>query len=51
MFDLKGSIINRYVEEKDITKGSTLKDVNLINLKKKEIFCRFQRKDVARVMN
>ena len=34
VFDLKGSIINRKVDENHITAGCTLKDVNLLNLKK-----------------
>ena len=40
-FDLKGSIINRNVEKKQIKPGCTLKDVNLITEKKKNIFLRF----------
>ena len=40
VFDLKGSIINRIVEKQHITAGGTLKDVNLLDLKK-EHFLRF----------
>jgi hypothetical protein len=32
VFDLKGSEINREVHEKDITKGGTLKDMNMVKL-------------------
>jgi 1-phosphatidylinositol-4-phosphate 5-kinase len=31
IFDLKGSMINREVKQKDITPGGTLKDVNLLD--------------------
>ena len=41
VFDLKGSIINRIVESQHITAGGTLKDVNLLNLKKEQFFLRF----------
>ena len=41
VFDLKGSIINRVVERKDIKAGGTLKDVNLLDLKREQIFLRF----------
>lgn len=34
VFDLKGSMINREVPEKDITKGGTLKDQNLLKVTK-----------------
>jgi hypothetical protein len=36
VFDLKGSMINREVHEKDITPGGTLKDVNLLKICKEE---------------
>jgi len=41
VFDLKGSIINRIVESKHIKAGGTLKDVNLLDLKREKIFLRF----------
>ena len=50
VFDLKGSIINRKVEDHHITAGGTLKDVNLLDLKRKEIFLRFQRRDKVKIM-
>jgi len=40
-FDLKGSIINREVKKSEITKGGTLKDVNLQDLVKDEVFLLF----------
>jgi len=40
-FDLKGSIINREVKESEITPGSTLKDVNLLNITAEETFLLF----------
>ena len=50
IFDLKGSIINREVKPQDIRPGGTLKDVNLLNLKIENMFLRFQRKDMRRIM-
>lgn len=41
VFDLKGSIINRIVEKQHITAGGTLKDVNLLDLKRTDHFLRF----------
>jgi hypothetical protein len=40
-FDLKGSIINRSVRKSEITKGCTLKDVNLLDIVKDEVFLLF----------
>ena len=40
-YDLKGSIINRVVKKSEITKGGTLKDVNLLNIAKDEVFLLF----------
>jgi hypothetical protein len=48
IFDLKGSIINRVVDQKTVLEGSTMKDVNLLNLKKENCFLMFQEKDQRR---
>lgn len=40
-YDLKGSIINRVVKKSEITKGGTLKDENLLNIAKDEVFLLF----------
>jgi hypothetical protein len=46
-FDLKGSIINRktQVEGVKMMTKSTLKDVNLLNLQKSDVFLRFSKID------
>lgn len=49
-FDLKGSLINRVVEKRKITKGCTLKDQNLLDLVKDEVFLLFQYEDRKRMM-
>ena len=49
-FDLKGSIINREVKKSEITKGGTLKDVNLQKIVKDEVFLLFQYEDRKRMM-
>ena len=51
VFDLKGSIINRKVEDHHITPGGTLKDVNLLDLRRNNHFLRFQRRDKVRIMS
>jgi 1-phosphatidylinositol-4-phosphate 5-kinase len=50
VFDLKGSMINREVKEKDITPGGTLKDVNLLSICKDEQWLIMQKKDRHTVM-
>lgn len=50
VFDLKGSEINRNVKEEEINSTSTLKDLNLINLLKDDLFMLFQTQDRIHIM-
>ena len=50
VFDLKGSMINRDVKEKDITPGGTLKDQNLMRICKEEHWLLMQQKDRKNIM-
>lgn len=49
VFDLKGSMINRNVEEWS-SNSDTLKDVNLLELAKEKKYLNFQRKDMRDIM-
>ena len=51
MFDLKGSLINRESKmKKNHDPGATLKDVNLLEVKKKENILKFTPEDKAQIM-
>ena len=45
IFDLKGSFVHRFVEEKNLKNTSTLKDINLLNACKEKILLRFRKED------
>ena len=49
VFDLKGSIINRFVPEWNEA-GDCLKDVNLMEIAKEKKFLNFQRADMREIM-
>lgn len=52
MFDLKGSLINRESKmQKDHKPSSTLKDVNLLDIKKNENILKFSPEDARNIMN
>lgn len=45
VFDLKGSYINREVKGKNLKNTATLKDLNLLELKKQKFILRFKKRD------
>lgn len=51
VFDLKGSMINRVVKGEELTPGCTLKDLNILDMKKDNIFLTFQHRDITTIVN
>jgi len=53
LFDLKGSLINREtkVNMKKYKPGSTLKDINLLSIRKSENLCKFSIQDRAKLID
>lgn len=54
IFDLKGSLVNRYckpIKDQEFPKTKTLKDQNLLNKCKENILLKFRMKDRAQILN
>ena len=50
VFDLKGSFVHREVKDKNLKPTATLKDINLINIRKEKMILRFREEDQIEIM-
>ena len=50
VFDLKGSFVHREVKEKNLKPTATLKDINLLNIRKEKMILRFREEDQIEIM-
>ena len=50
VFDLKGSFIHREVKDKNLKPTATLKDLNLLNIRKEKMIMRFRPEDQIEIM-
>ena len=50
VFDLKGSFVHREVKDKNLKPTATLKDINLLNLRKEKMIMRFRPEDQEDIM-
>jgi len=50
VFDLKGSFVHREVKERNLKPTATLKDINLLNIRKEKMIMRFREEDQVEIM-
>ena len=50
VFDLKGSFVHREVKDKNLKPTATLKDINLLNIRKEKMILRFREEDQVEIM-